>query len=515
MKNWLNNAVFYEIYPQSFMDSNADGIGDFQGIIQKLDYIKEMGFTAIWMNPCFDSPFYDAGYDIRDFYKVAERYGTNEDLKQLFDEVHKRDMHLLLDLVAGHTSIECEWFNQSKQPTQNKYTHRYIWTDVTWKDFSGVAGVKGSLRGISERDGSCAVNYYTVQPALNFGFNQITDPNYQLSWESAPAKETREEIINIIRFWAKLGCDGFRVDMASSLVKNDPGQECTIKLWQELFGVINKEFPDLKFVSEWGEPEKALKAGFDMDFLLHFGPSHYNDMYHSADCYFSGHGNSEEFFKYYIEISKQVKDNGGLICLPSGNHDMQRLSYYLDDAQIKLVYAFMMSMPGVPFIYYGDEIGMRYLDKMPSKEGGYFRTGARSPMQWDSTKNSGFSMAEEDKLYLPIDENENRPTVEKQQKDENSILNELKKQIKIRKANPVLQEKADFVLLNDGYPLVYKRILNNEEILVAINTTDKEVTFEINEIKAQKIIYSFNGVAKTENGSLIVPPKSATFIQVK
>lgn len=512
MKDWLKNAVFYEIYPQSFKDSNGDGIGDFNGIIEKLDYIKEVGFTAIWMNPCFDSPFYDAGYDIRDFYKTAERYGTNEDLKRLFDEVHKRDMHILLDLVAGHTSIECEWFNESKKPEPNKYSHRYIWTNVTWKDFSGVSGVKGSLRGISERDGSCAVNYYTVQPALNYGFNQITDSSYQKPYDSPEAIDTRQELLNIIRFWVNMGCDGFRVDMANSLVKNDPNQELTIRLWQELFAVINKEYPDAAFVSEWGEPEKALKAGFDMDFLLHFGPSHYNDMYHSHDCYFSGKGNSDEFFNYYVDVLSQVKENNGLICLPSGNHDMQRLSYYLNDKQIKLVYAFMMSMPGVPFIYYGDEIGMKYLDKTPSKEGGYFRTGARTPMQWDNSKNNGFSDGKQEDLYLQIDPDENKPTVENQQKDENSILNELKKLIKVRKANPVLQESADFTLINNTYPLVYKRTKGEDSVLVVINPTETEKEIKV-QAQIKEIIYSFNGTAEIKNGKIIAPPLSATYIR--
>ena len=113
MREWLNDALFYEIYPQSFYDTNGDGIGDLQGIIEKLDYIKELGCNAIWINPCFDSPFGDAGYDVRDYKKIAERYGTNEDAKRLFDEVHKRDMHVFLDLVPGHTSIEHEWFKAS------------------------------------------------------------------------------------------------------------------------------------------------------------------------------------------------------------------------------------------------------------------------------------------------------------------------------------------------------------------------------------------------------------------
>lgn len=132
MKSWLKNAVFYEIYPQSFNDTNADGIGDIKGIIEKLDYIKDMGFTAIWMNPCFDSPFNDAGYDVRDYYKVASRYGTNEDLRCLFDEAHKRNIHIILDLVPGHTSVECKWFEESKKAERNEYTDRYIYGPIVY-----------------------------------------------------------------------------------------------------------------------------------------------------------------------------------------------------------------------------------------------------------------------------------------------------------------------------------------------------------------------------------------------
>lgn len=126
---WLDNAVFYEIYPQSFCDSNGDGIGDFQGIISKLDYIRDLGCNAIWMNPCFESPFGDAGYDVSDYCKTAPRYGTNDDLIRLFDEVHRRGMHILLDLVPGHTSWEHPWFRASMRAERNTYTDRYVWTD--------------------------------------------------------------------------------------------------------------------------------------------------------------------------------------------------------------------------------------------------------------------------------------------------------------------------------------------------------------------------------------------------
>lgn len=153
MAEWLKDAVFYEIYPQSFQDTNADGIGDFQGIIDRLDYIKELGCNAIWMNPCFESPFGDAGYDVSDYYTAAPRYGTNGDLKRLFDEVHKRGMHILLDLVPGHTSVEHPWFKESLKAQKNPYTDRYIWTDNIWESQrelpfdQGYFGQRRLLRG--------------------------------------------------------------------------------------------------------------------------------------------------------------------------------------------------------------------------------------------------------------------------------------------------------------------------------------------------------------------------------
>jgi len=168
MSKWLKDAIFYEIYPQSFYDSNGDGIGDIQGIIEKLDYVKDLGCNALWLNPCFDSPFRDAGYDVRDYKKVAPRYGSNEDLFRLFDEAHKRDMKVILDLVPGHTSEEHQWFAESKKHLpNNEFKNRYIWTD-TWV-FWGLEGLK-FVAGESDRDGCYVVNFFKCQPALNYGF---------------------------------------------------------------------------------------------------------------------------------------------------------------------------------------------------------------------------------------------------------------------------------------------------------------------------------------------------------
>ena len=166
MPKWLDNAIFYEIYPQTFRDSNADGIGDFQGILEKLDYVRDLGCNAIWLNPCFASPFGDAGYDVADYYRAAPRYGTNEDLKRLFEEAHRRGIRVLLDLVPGHTSWEHPWFKASMEAERNEFTDRYVWTDDIWERPEGM----DCLRGISQRNGACAVNFFSNQPALNYGY---------------------------------------------------------------------------------------------------------------------------------------------------------------------------------------------------------------------------------------------------------------------------------------------------------------------------------------------------------
>ncbi len=509
---WLDNAVFYEIYPQSFCDTNGDGIGDFNGIISKLDYIMELGCNAIWMNPCFESPFGDAGYDVSDYYKVAPRYGTNEDIKRLFEEVHKRGMHVLLDLVPGHTSVEHKWFLESMKAEKNEFTDRYVWTDSIWEEPEGM----GCIRGISDRDGSCAVNFFSHQPALNYGFYQ-PNRSWQQSMEDEGPKATLEELKNIMRFWLKMGCDGFRVDMAGSLVKHDEDGKGTIELWKNVREFLDREFPMAAMVSEWGEPDKSLQGGFHMDFLLHFGSSHYNDLFRCEEPFFSdrGKGDVSQFVAKYLE-NYEKSERKGLICIPSGNHDMDRLARSIHGANLKIAFAFLLSMPGAPFIYYGDEIGMRYVENLVSVEGGYGRTGARSPMQWDDSLNAGFSTAPKEKLYIPLDESVDRPTAKAQMEDETSLYHEVKKLIAIRKEHSALQSKGEitFVYAEENvYPLAYLRSDAEEKILVIINPAAREVSFECQE-KIKDTLYSFGGEVVTSNGTIIVPPQSAGFYRI-
>ena len=516
MAQWLEQSIFYEIYPQSFCDSNGDGIGDIPGIIQKLDYIRDLGCNALWLNPCYLSPFGDAGYDVADYCMVAPRYGTNEDLVRLFEEAHQRGMHVLLDLVPGHTSVEHPWFKESCKAEPNPYSGRYIWSDHIWIDVAHFEGIAGSLRGLYPRDGNVAVNFFSNQPALNYGFANPTEP-WQSAVDSPEALATRQAMKDVMDFWLSKGCDGFRVDMAGSLIKNDKGSVETIKLWQDMRSFLDQTYPDAALISEWGEPDKSLMGGFHMDFLLHFGPSHYNDLFRCGEPYFSkrGKGDISEFVKTYRE-NYGKSEGKGLICIPSGNHDMERLAKYLQGDELKIAFAFLLSMPGAPFIYYGDEIGMRYVENLPSVEGGYERTGSRSPMQWDDTPNAGFSRAGADRLYIPLDENPDRPTVQAQMADPDSLYHEVKKLIALRQSHPALQSKGRIDFLHaesHSYPFAYLRSAGEETILVLLNPSGAAASFESGLPLSGKL-YSFGGEITAQDGKITVPAASFGFYKI-
>ncbi len=474
MPNWLKDAIFYEIYPQSYNDSNGDGIGDINGITAKLDYVKSIGFNAIWLNPCYESPFMDAGYDVADYKKVAPRYGTNEDLYRLFDEAHKRDMHVILDLVPGHTSDQNEWFLQSKLPTKNDYSDTFLWTNCVWDRPQGYNWVAG----MADRDGCYMINFFNSQPALNYGFKDITDPAWQMSYTDARCQATFDKILEVMRFWLDRGCDGFRVDMADSLVKNDEDKSATATFWQRARKMLDENYPEAMLVSEWcNAPRSINKGGFHCDFVLcHNGNLNHLGFRNRVDgvnkSYFckTAHLSPAPMLKRYLDDYAQTKGNGYMSII-TGNHDNERISYTLDQSEARVAYAFILTMPGVPFMYYGDEIGMKYLPQ-PSKEGGFHRTGARTPMQWDKNlPNLGFSTATKDKLYLDVDNHQDAPTVCQQQADGNSLLNFVKGLTALRHAHKDLQADGDFEVLicqEDGV-LCYRR----GTLAVAINPTNE------------------------------------------
>jgi glycosidase len=468
---WLKQAVFYEVYPQSFHDSNADGIGDLKGLCSKLDYIRNLGCDAIWLNPCFVSPFQDAGYDVADFYKIAPRYGTNADAKRLFSEARKRGMRVCLDLVAGHTSMEHPWFKQSAQAKPNRYSDWFVWTDRVW---SPPGPGMESVRGFSERDGAYVTNFFYSQPALNYGFAK-PDPKrpWQMKSSAKGPRQVVDEMLKVMRFWLRMGASGFRVDMAGSLVKQDPNQKATIALWQKLSARIKGEFPDSVLISEWGMPQRAIEAGFDIDFMLHFPTPGYSSLFrHGKDSFFSAHGNkgAGTFLKEYLSNLRATQGRG-YISVPSGNHDMDRLALGRSQDDLRVCFAFLLTLPGLPFIYYGDEIGMDKVMGLASKEGGYDRTGSRTPMQWSSARNKGFSKADPKRLYLPVDSRPGAPDAQRQLGDGNSLLSLVRELIVLRHSEPSLQSDASLRVLHDGRgggPLAYLRGEGREKILVVL-----------------------------------------------
>lgn len=482
MANWLDKAVLYEIYPQSFYDTNSDGIGDLQGIIERLDYVASLGCNGIWLNPCFVSPFNDAGYDVSDYCSIAPRYGTNDDMKRLIEAAKARGIKIILDLVPGHTSIEHPWFKESMKGEKNEYTNRYIWTDTDEdaEDKTLPQSISSALHKAegAERSGKYMCNFFPSQPALNFGFGKV-EKTWQLPWNHPDCIKTREAIKDVMRYWLDMGVAGFRVDMAFSLVKNDTDDRTyTKEIWKDIRKMLDEEYPDTVLISEWFNPTQAIEAGFDADFYLQACPGYMSLMLMGDSSFFhpDGDGTCEPFAMEYSEHFENAKALGGMTSTPTGNHDIVRMSYGRTPEQIKMILTFVFSLPGLPIVYYGDELGMKYLD-LESKEGGMYRTGSRTPMQWTTGENAGFSDAESSQLYLPIDPDENRPNVEEQENDPDSILNYTKRLIAMRKINPALGNKADFKILyaeDEKYPLVFARFCAQQQLAVCFNPADRE-----------------------------------------
>lgn len=520
------------------MDSDGNGIGDIPGIISKLDYVKSLGVDAIWMNPIFESGWFDGGYDIKDYFKVDPRFGSNADVKRLVEEAHKRGLKVCLDLVPGHSSNQAEWFIKSAtEGPDGRYADYYIFSDViSAKDSADII----KRRALEDPDNSklgpwvpteeaktgkplngkyrgnfYLKNYYPCQPALNFGY---ANPDPSKPWQqpvNAPGpKAVRRELKNIMAYWFDLGVDGFRVDMAASLVKNDKDKKETMKLWKEMREWIDREYPGKVLISEWGVPEQALPAGFDVDFLLiHRSPGFkqltrgsVKDKSVGEDAYFvkNGKGGIDKFIEEYGKKYSDTRDFG-YISLFSANHDINRLNSEGRDTpdQIKTFMTFLLTTPCVPFIHYGDEIMMRNVKGLPSVEGSREeRSGTRTPMQWDNSPSAGFSSASPENLYLPIFTDNGKLTVETQDKDPNSVLNFVRELIKVRHEHPALANDGDWQTLSDinnPYPWIYSRNNGKDTYVIALNPGEKKAE-AIVEIPAAKSLQPIlvNGKATTD-----------------
>lgn len=485
MKNhYLDNAIMYEIYPTSFSDGNGDGIGDLKGMISKLDYLEEMGINLIWVNPLYESPWKDGGYDVTDYYRVDGRIGTNEELWEFVEQAKKRGIRVLLDLVIGHSSDKCEWFLQSQKAERNKYSDYYIWIPGL---YTAMDSKTRNMVGVTEREAAYVVNFFATQPALNFGYKKIRE-DWQMSYKDDRLKPLFDEIINVIRFYLSRGVAGFRVDMAQSIVKNDDGRHSgTCEKWREIFAEVRREYPDSIFISEWGEAEKAINgADFNADFVLPFHGTAHDMLFRAEDnisrsgkhlrSYIGGDGlgDAYAFLGDFLRDYKKVNGKGTL-AMGTGNHDFLRYSANKTEDEKKLCFAFLYALPLVPMTYYGDEIGIPQ-QNLKNRYGGYYRTGARCPMQWNGGKNGGFSDYDGE-LYLPVSDTFREINVEKQEKDENSLLNFVKKLNAFKNSTDLLSTEAKFEVVfsgRRGYPLVIGRKNGGSALYAYFNPSDKE-----------------------------------------
>ncbi|WP_260191204.1 alpha-amylase family glycosyl hydrolase [Actinophytocola gossypii] len=478
MPAWLSDAVLYQIYPQSFADSNGDGIGDLTGVESKLDYLAWLGVNTVWLNPCFVSPMGDAGYDVADYYTIDPRYGTNDDLGKLVETAGRRGIRVLLDLVAGHTSDQHPWFRHSANDPDD---HRYIWSDRQTEGFQPSPG---------SREGFYLPNFFPVQPALNFGYARMDDAEpWRQPVDAEGPRANRQALRDIMDHWLSLGVSGFRVDMASSLVKDDAGKAETAKLWRELRGWIDTAHPEAALLSEWAQPQVSVPAGFHADFFLHFGSSQayrslfhngavYDDTWRPRPCFFdaSGAGSIADFLAEWATATSVIGPDGHVI-LPTSNHDFPRLvAGTRTPEQARAALVFLLTWQTLPAIYYGDEIGMQYQPGLPDHEGsaigaladGHNRAGSRTPMQWDAT--------DPEVTYLPPHPSPDRPNVADQRADPDSLLNLVRELITLRRANSALGPTGGVEIVNPGYPFVYRR---GGEFTVAVNPSFTPATVDI------------------------------------
>ena len=468
-KAWWKEAVFYQIYPRSFKDSNGDGIGDLQGIMSKLDYINELGIDAIWLSPIYDSPNDDNGYDIRDYRKIMAEFGTMEDFEQLLAEVHNRGMRLIMDLVVNHTSDEHEWYQKAIHEPDSKYGDYYIFRDQpnNWTSFFGGR----------------AWNY--VKERKQYVLHLFSKKQMDLNWEN---ETVRHEIHDMVRWWLEKGVDGFRLDVINYISKRSglPDGNETIGRLMGYYGVEHYFYgPRLhEYLHELREkaflPYHAFSVGetpgtgMQMSKLLTADYRNELDMVFSFDHLETpGHTRFDDY-RYDLNYLKKYMidwmENYGSHCQPSlffENHDNPRmLSKVNPDPQYrdvlgKLLAVIQLTLRGTPFIYQGQELGMinqnfqsiaelrdveslnlyNELCKTMEKEEAFAkvlagsRDHARTPMQWSNQQYAGFSTQVP---WIMMDDDYKHCNVETQLEEENSILNFYRKLIALRKAHTVI-----------------------------------------------------------------------------
>jgi alpha-glucosidase len=479
---WWKHAVFYEIYPRSFADSNGDGIGDLGGITSKLDYLKGLGVDAVWITPCFPSPQVDFGYDVSDYEQIDPMYGTLADFDRLVAEGKKRGIRVILDFVVNHSSDRHPWFVDSKSSKSAAHRDWFIWRDGkgpgqppnNWLSTFGLSAWK-----LDPATGQYYYHYfYPEQPDLN--------------WRN-PAVE--KAMLDVTRYWYKRGVAGFRLDAVDTLFEvpellDNPRLPGTDNFGRPRMDEIhNKKLPEVHDVLR-----KLRKVADEHDAVL-IGETWTSDIA-ELKKYYGDHGNELQMpmdfmFTMVNKLSAPafrqqiaaIEGSGGWPVYVISNHDIVR-SYHRygdgvhDDAIAKVMAALYLTLRGTPILYYGEELAMENNDPKskedvkdpigrlgwPLEKG---RDGERTPMQWDTTENAGFSKAAP---WLPVPASFKARNVATESKDPASVLNLYRKLTGLRRSNPALHE-GEYVALaeSDANVLAYLRRTKDAAALVVLN----------------------------------------------
>lgn len=519
-RKWWKEAVAYQVYVRSFKDSNGDGIGDLQGLIEKLDYLKDLGIDVIYLNPINKSPNYDNGYDISDFRDIMDEFGTMEDFDQLIKELHKRNMRFIIDMVINHTSHLHPWFIESRKSKDNPYRDYYIWhpgkngcPPNNWGSFFG-----GSAWQYDETTGEYYLHIFSKeQPDLNW-----TNENL------------RKDIKEMLRFWIDKGVDGVRLDAINHLAKDHSFPDGPVREG-EIYGDFIKYVQNLPKGHEY--IRELREEVFNRDDLVLIGETG-GISYHNTHIY-TGDDRNELHMTFHFDMNgmgrssnpaekgtlnlkelknkmtgwQLIREDAGWVPLFYSNHDSTRTVSRMGDDEkywresATLLAALQFTQRGTPFVYYGDEIGMTnahhfeiedyrdvsvqntykdYVESGLKTEEQFLaelrntsRDNSRTPMQWNDQENAGFSTATP---WIKVNYNYKEINVEKQLKDKNSILNFYKAAIKLRKQHLSLIY-GSFTELYHEHPSIYSYIreLDGERILVVTNFFDKEATFSLPE----------------------------------
>lgn len=550
---WWQNTTIYQIYLRSFQDSNNDGIGDINGVINRLDYLKELGVETLWISPHYDSPMDDNGYDVRDFYKVSEDYGTIDDFKALIYEAHRRGMKIITDLVLNHTSDEHHWFQAAKNPNHpdyEKYHDYYIWKEPK----INAEGVKTyPTRWISWFGGpSWTYNDLTGEYYLHIFSSKMPD----LNWRN---ESMIKDMKTMIKWWIDLGIDGFRVDAANHLEKNwdfpdaNPGYEhfSSLPKHHEYLESLGKELfipNNLLTIGESGgaRREEALQyAGFDS--------SEFNMLIQFGHCWADTDPNNQittgkwakgqldlvqvkESFSHWFDVFKDK----GWNTIYWHNHDMPRIvSHYGNDSKYhkrsaKMLAYTLYMLPGTPIIYYGEEIGMTNVDYQQLEDfrdvevfteydnfrrrGGSHeqamqalrdrsRDNARSPMQWNDQLNAGFSTV---KPWMNVVGNYKDINVENELKDPSSIINTYKYLLDLRQKENIAFGQVEFIHLENQNIFAYTNTGTNYDYLVVSNFRNQEIPIE-NDLVTDGVLVLSNLEETRKNDSVLAPYESRIY----